>query len=493
MDISCAHFVGPHGMAALEQGLINESLIDLRLANLFRVRMRLQHFDPPGPLQSITPSALCTIQAAEVAREGTRQGSVLIKNTVRTLPLSTSLIRSVAVIGPNAYLSKDVAGYYGSEAVCGGAYPTMVDAIASAVPKAQVHHAAGVPSVLSDDTSGISDAAGLAASADVTVLVLGTDLTVARENLDAVNLTFSAGQLSLVYAVAAASPTPVVAVILSAVPLDVSPLLAHRNVGAILHAGQPSIQTMGIVDVLFGVISPAGRAVQTVYPEAYQHQISPFDFNMRPGASAWPRPDSPGPCSDPNPAPAGQPQPPAVKPSPNCTLGSNPGRTYRFFNGTSILPFGFGLSYTTFTYNIVSSPKSPIKLDRLAELLHNSRLATGTEFPRLADVGVAAAECVVNVTNTGDRDSDDVVMGFIAPPGGGTDGLALKSLFGFERVHVKAGQTVSVALYPPLASFAVVTSEGIRRALPGIYKLTFGIEETSRRGMGFTTAALHAT
>jgi pre-mRNA-splicing factor SYF2/beta-D-xylosidase 4 len=51
---------------------------------------------------------------------------------------------------------------------------------------------------------------------------------------------------------------------------------------------------------------------------------------------------------------------------------------------------------------------------------------------------------VVNVTNTGTIDADDVVLGFIKPPGAGTNGVPLQTLFGFERVHVKAGETVQV-------------------------------------------------
>lgn len=200
---------------------------------------------------------------------------------------------------------------------CGGAFPAVVDAVRSYLPGATVRAAAGVPSVLSDDTSQVAAAAALAGQSDATVLVLGTDLGVAMENRDAVNITFSDGQLALVEAVAAAVAAPLTVVTLTAVPLDLAPLLRNPKVGAILHAGQPSVQTLGVADLLFGARSPAGRAVQVfcfdrafslhprlhtffaprllfarlqmVYPSAYQHQISPFDFGMRPGPSAWPR------------------------------------------------------------------------------------------------------------------------------------------------------------------------------------------------------------
>lgn len=60
----------------------------------------------------------------------------------------------------------------------------------------------------------------------------------ACENRDAVNITFSDGQLALVAAVAEASEKPVVVVTLTAVPLDLTPLMKNPKVGAILHAGQ---------------------------------------------------------------------------------------------------------------------------------------------------------------------------------------------------------------------------------------------------------------
>ena len=91
---------------------------------------------------------------------------------------------------------------------------------------------------------------------------------------DATDLSLSAGQLQLVAAVAtAAAGKPVVAVIMSAVPLDLTPLIENKAIGAILYVGQPSVQCLGVGDVLFGVVAPAGRMVQTLYPVSFQHQV----------------------------------------------------------------------------------------------------------------------------------------------------------------------------------------------------------------------------
>ena len=482
MDIDCSYFVGQHGMSAYKQGLIDDALIDARLAHLFKVRFRLQHFDPPGPLQDISIEEVCSESHASTAAEGLVQSAAMYKNDGGALPMNAAALRSVAVIGPNAKLAKAMAGYYGPAAACGGRFPAVYDAISSFLPHANVTHAPGVPDVLSANTSMVPTAAALAASTDVAVLVLGTDLTVAMENRDAVNLTFSAGQLALVEAVADAAAKPVIVLTLTAVPLDLTPLLSNKKVGAILHLGQPSIQTMGVGDLLFGRRSPAGRAIQTVYPASYQHQISIFDFNMRPGPSRWPRPDSPGPCNDPYVTP--------VLPSANCTLGTNPGRTYRFFTGRPVVPFGFGLSYTKWSYKLDASPET-VDLSSLRQLLARSRERGATSFPRLEE-DVGAAAFAVNVTNEGGVDADDVVLGFITPPGSGEHGLPLKTLFGFERVHVKAGQSVTVILYPPLTEFAPVTASGQRVALPGRYRVSFGVVEAAKHGMGYVSCDVMA-
>ena len=126
----------------------------------------------------------------------------------------------------------------------------MVDAVTIHAPNTKT--APGVPSVLSNDLSLIPEAVTLAKSVQVVILVLGTDLSAAAEGHDAVNITFSNGQLALVAAITDAVAGPVIVVTLTAVPLDISPLLSNPKIGAILHAGQPSVTCLGVGDVLFG-------------------------------------------------------------------------------------------------------------------------------------------------------------------------------------------------------------------------------------------------
>eukprot|EP00040_Diaphanoeca_grandis_P030520 m.180510 g.180510 ORF g.180510 m.180510 type:complete len:788 (+) comp32023_c1_seq1:116-2479(+) len=474
-DVDCTSFAGRHAQEALTAGILTEADIDTRMAYLFRVRMRLDHFDPVGPLQSIPMSDLCSDYAIDLAQDGAAQGSTLLKNVGDALPLQKASVGTVAVIGPNANLSKSDAGYYGPHQVCNGNFWNMVDAVSQHADK--VVTSLGVPNVLSEDTSGIAAAVAMAAAADTVVLVVGSDLTWSREGHDAINISFTDAQTQLMMQVAAAAKKPVIVVTLTATPLDISALLSNAKVGAIVHSGQPSVNTLGVGDVLFGVKAPAGRTVQTIYPSAYQDQISIFDFNMRPGPSPFARPD----CHNTaNPA--------------ACPRGVNPGRTHRFYTGEAVIPFGFGLSYTTFKYSVSSSVQSSVSLASVHTLLDTTE-ADGRLFPNLAaseGAGKSFVEYSINVTNTGKVDSDDVVLGFVTPPGAGVDGVPLQSLFGFERVHVKAGETVTVYLYPALTDFAVIDHDGRHQATAGEYTFKFGVKETFEHGQGYAEHSIVA-
>ena len=208
-----------------------------------------------------------------------------------------------------------------------------------------------------------------------------------------------------------------VALVFSGGAMDITPLLQNPGIVGILLCGQPSVQVVGAGDALFGrtldgrAVAPAGRMSQMTYPADFVDQVSMFDFGMRPGPSAWPP-------------------------------GTNPGRTYRFYTGTPVLPFGFGLSHTTWVYTPLPDPAPP----DLAQLQGAAALAAagplGSVPPALK---AQAAQFWLNVTNTGAVDSDEVVLGFLVPPGAGVGGVPLQELFGFERVHVPRCNSPSIA------------------------------------------------
>ena len=554
-DIDCGTFITDHAQSALDKGVITIDDIDARLRKIFRLRLRLGHFEPAyGPLDGITPAVICSPQAKALAKDATTQSVALLKNTANTLPLDAATLQQVVLIGPNANLSKTTNFYGGPRSPCDMRFDSCVDAISTWGARGfgggfDFKWSSGVSSVQAANATAaeLAAAVALARDADVVIMAVGTDLTMASEGHDATSIVLSGGQQQLVEAVAAAAKAPVVVVTLTGVPLDLTPLIGNPKVGAVLHAGVPAVQTAGIADVIFGEASPAGRMVFTSYPAAFADSISIFDLNMRPGPSTFPRPDCDcaarccgNQCLCRN--TTGEPvhycecgsdpacKVPPLSPHAPCPRGTNPGRTHRFYTGKAVVPFGFGLSYTSFKYSIVQSTPSPgqrLSLDRLRAVLRKRAVSAGAAeeeeeeevvvvagdkeeaageeargeldaasasasfVPRsLLDEDLAAAggaplaRFVVNVTNTGTRDADDVVLGFLEPPGAGTGGIPRQTLFGFERVRVGAGETVSVLLYPDLLTFSQVDALGRRRALPGEYTVRFGLKETAPLGMG---------
>jgi beta-D-xylosidase 4 len=287
-DVDChqygPNFVATHAAAALGNGTITEADIDARLRMQYRMRLRLGHFDTESPLDAIQENkTVCTEEAIATSMQGAVQSCALFKNRGGTLPLSSAKVGKIAVIGPLTNFSEADTGYYGPHDCCGRNYWNVIDAVAKYSPAQQpIVSALGVPTAASNDTSGIAAAVQMAGAADTVVLAIGTDLSWAAEGHDALSITFSDAQLELVAKTAAAAKQPVVVVLLTATPLDLTPLLSNDKVGAVLHTGQLSVTMLGVAELLYGKVSPAGRAVQTFYPEAYQDQISIFDFNLRP-------------------------------------------------------------------------------------------------------------------------------------------------------------------------------------------------------------------
>ena len=465
-DVDCGGFVQMHGASALAKKLITEEDIDTRLKYLFRMRLRLGHFDPDGPLQEIPKEAICTPETIELARDGTRQGAVMIKNADKLLPLKAG--GNVAVIGPNMNLSEAIGTYYGGRNPCKGQagvgqWYNAVDAIKE---HASVSAVMGVPSVTSDDLSGIPAAVAAAKAADEVVLVVGQDGTIEHEGHDRTSIELSPAQQALIESVSATAKKPVVVLILTGGAVDVADMLANEKVGAIIHAGQPSVTVSGAGDLIFGKAVPAGRMIQQILPASFADEVSIFDFGMRPGPGLWPAPNC---SSDP-------------ESSEGCKNATNPGRTHRFYTGKPTIPFGFGLSFTTFEYKIVSAP-SAVSLAPVRDML----LANADRALPKAEDNVPHAEYIVHVTNTGEIDADDVVLGILKPPGAGVGGTPLQTLFGFERVHVKAGATVEVHLGATMRDFAFVDENGKFAETAGEYTVQFGIPETAEHGMGFAT------
>ncbi len=384
---------------AVHRGLISESAIDSAVTRLFVARFRLGLFDPPERVRwaGIPYSVLDAPAHRELALRAAHESIVLLKNSAGVLPLRKDA-GVIAVIGPNADDSTVLLGNYNgtpSDPI------TPLRGIREAVgARSRLVYARGsrlaTDSALTDsatvDSALEADAMAAARQSDVVVLVLGLNAHLEGEEMrvemegfrggDRTRIDLPAPQERLLERVSSIGK-PTVLVLLSGSALAVN--WAQEHVPAIVEAWYPG-QAGGtaIADVLFGDYNPAGRLPVTFYHGT--EELPPFEsYGMT-------------------------------------------GRTYRFFRGTPLFPFGHGLSYTSFSY---------------------SRLRTSANsLPPHGSVRVS-----VDVTNTGRRSGDEVVQLYVQHRGSRVE-RPLKDLRGFRRLTLRPGEKRTVTMSLPAASIA---------------------------------------
>ena len=398
---------------ALGNGLILERDIDRALMNLFELRFRLGMFDPDDrvPYAQIPVEAISSPANQALALEVARQSLVLLKNEGRLLPLSKDLKR-VAVIGPNADNELVQRGnYFGtpSQSV------TVLEGIRAIVPgHTEVDYLPGCE-ILGKGKKGIKAAAKLAKTADVAVVVLGLSQQMegeegqvegapegAQSNGDRTDLALPGVQQALLEAVVATG-TPVVLVLLNGSALAIN--WAQEQVPAILEAWYPG-QSGGraVAEVLFGDTNPGGRLPVTFYQSV--DQLPPFeDYAMQ-------------------------------------------GRTYRYFDGEVLYPFGFGLSYTSFEYRDLA-----------------------LNFNRMEAPDTLEVSCIVR--NTGEVMGDEVVQVYLRDEEASLP-VPRHTLAAFRRVRLGAGSEQRVTLAIPPRAFALVDEEGNWLIEPGTFTVFVG-------------------
>ncbi len=267
----------------------------------------------------------------------------------------------------------------------------------------------------------VKEAVAAARAADAVVVVLGLSSRLEGEEMplriegfsggDRTSLDLPKVQQALLEQVrAAAERKPLVLVLLNGSALAVN--WADRNVPAILEAWYPG-QAGGtaVADVLFGKVSPAGRLPVTFYRSL--DQLPPFeDYAMK-------------------------------------------GRTYRYFTGQPLYPFGHGLSYARFTY---------------AKL----------RLPATAPVGAPVA-VTAEVTNAGTVTADEVVQLYLSHQGASAP-VPIRTLSGFERVSLKPGERRLVRFSLDARAFSLIGADGRRIVEPGRFSVAVGGKQPGLSG-----------
>jgi hypothetical protein len=254
MDVNCGSYLQNHTRNAVEQKKLPVSEIDRALRNLFSVRMRLGLFDG-SPVQqrfgNIGPDQVCSKEHQDLALEAARSGIVLLKNPDGLLPLPKGRTLSLAVIGPNANSPQTLLGNYAGPPCI---FVTPLQALQSYVKNTVFHQGCDT---VDCSSAAIDEAVKIAKGVDYVVLVVGLDQTQEKEAHDRVHLELPGKQQELINRVASVAKKPVVLVLLSGGPVDISSAKNDKNIGSILWAGYPG-QAGGtaIAEIIFGDHNP---------------------------------------------------------------------------------------------------------------------------------------------------------------------------------------------------------------------------------------------
>jgi len=401
-----------HLRAAVQAGLITEQVIDLAAQRLMTARMRLGMFDPPEqvPFASISPEVVNCPAHRELALQVARESIVLLKNENQLLPLRKTL-KSIAVVGPTAYLLDVLHGNYTGFAP---QMTTLLQGILEAVGiGTQVNVARGCE-VAGKAPVNTMELAWTLADSDVIIACLGYTPALEGEEAEAMGEAQSEGggdrmhiglpgrQLELLQKLHATGK-PVVLVLTGGSAIELN--WAAANIPSILMCWYPGeLGGRAVADVLFGDYNPAGRLPVTFVRSL--DQVPAFDdYNMA-------------------------------------------GRTYRFMKESPLYRFGHGLSFTKFRYS-------------------NPRLSAARIQPD------QSVEVSVDVTNSGTVAGDEVVQLYVTDEESSVRVPRLH-LEGFRRIHLDPGQTQSVTFTLQPDQLAAYDDDGKPFVESGKFILSLG-------------------
>ncbi|XP_009592501.1 probable beta-D-xylosidase 7 [Nicotiana tomentosiformis] len=444
MDVNCGDYLRKYTKSAIMQKKVSEAHVDRALHNLFSIRMRLGLFNGNPTKQlfgNISPNLVCAQQHQELALEAARSGIVLLKNTGKLLPLSKAKTNSLAVIGPNANSAYVLRGNYDGPP-CKSI--EILKALSGYVKTVQYHPGCNAVNCTS---AAIDQAVNAAKNVDYVVLVMGLDQGQEREQFDRDDLVLPGQQEKLINSVAKAAKKPVILVLLSGGPVDVSFAKINTKIGSILWAGYPGeAGGLALAEIIFGEHNPGGKLPITWYPQEFV-KIPMTDMRMRP-----------------NPA------------------TGYPGRTYRFYKGPKVFEFGYGLSYTTYSYEFSYGTPKTVQLNQLS----TAKTVQGLDsirYTSVEEMGIDNCEKAkfsahVSVKNSGEMDGKHPVLLFVKQDEKVQNGSPVKQLVGFQSVSLKAGENSEIVFeISPCEHLSSANEDGLMMIEEGSRYLVVGDAE----------------
>ena len=419
-DLNCGELFA-YLTQAVKDGLVEESRIDEAVVNLFTARMKLGVFDKKekNPFDSIPYTVVDSKEMRELNTKTAAESIVLLKNQNHTLPLDKHKIKTIGVIGPNADNRKALEGNYEGTA---SRYVTVLEGIQDYVgDEVRVLYSLGCH-LYKDRTTNLAEAndrssevRGVCRESDVIVAVMGMDATLEGEQGDAGNEYGSGDKPNLklpgiqhdILKIAKEYNKPVILVVLSGSAVALT--WEQEHLDAVVQGWYPGAQGgKAIAMMLFGETNPQGKLPITFYKTT--EELPDFeDYSMK-------------------------------------------GRTYRYMTQEALYPFGYGLSYTEFSYMNAAFAKTP-------------------------DVK-EGVEINVTIKNTGVLDGTETVQAYVKAKKEGAPNAQLK---GIKKVFLKAGEEKTVLIYLPAQSFMLFDENGIAQYVAQGYEISVGGSQPDKR------------
>ena len=412
---------------AVEEGMVDEKRIDEAVVNLFTSRMKLGVFDEKGanPYDNIPYTVVDSPEMRRMNEQVAERCVVLLKNENQTLPLQKDKIRTIGVIGPNADNRRALVGNYEGTA---SRYVTVLEGIQDYVgDDVRVLYSEGCH-LYKDRTSGLaqendraSEVRGVCRESDVVIAVMGLDASLEGEEGDTGNEYGSGDKPNLdlpglqrdILKIAKESGKPVILVLLTGSAMAVT--WEDENLDAIVQGWYPGAQGgAAIARILFGDANPEGKLPVTFYRTA--EELPAFeDYSMK-------------------------------------------GRTYRYMKQDALYPFGYGLSYTDYTYADAMLVSDDIR-------------------------GEKGVVLQAQVTNAGAVDGIETVQVYVGLEREDAPNPQRKKIV---KVPLKAGETKKIEAVLPREAFMLYDEKGEHVLNPGTYHIYVGGSQPDARSRELT-------
>lgn len=419
LDIDMSHGTFRDGLInAVQEGRLQIEAVNEAVLRVLRIKMRMGLFEEPyRTTTERETSAMMTTEHLALAREAAAKSIVLLQNKHKTLPLSLDT-GMIAVVGP---LADDAGNLLGSWSGVGESKDvvTVLNGLRAAIGEGRIVHAVGCdiqdPHKKDEQKAieRIAAAVEVASIADTIVAVVGESSDMSGEAGSRMDLVLPGKQLDLLKALHATGK-PLVVVLVNGRPLALP--WVKENASAIVELWQPGLQGgHALADVLFGKVNPSGKITATF----------PYSVGQEPLYYAHP------------------------------TTGRPAGKikfTSKYVDGPvePLFPFGYGLSYTTFSYSDLIILQDTLPLD-------------GT------------LKVQVKVSNSGQIAGDEIIQLYISDPVA-SQVRPVRELKDFAKVYLAPGEEKCVHFTIPVSKLGYHDQHGKYAVEPGEFRVFVGTD-----------------